>query len=187
MKFTNNKEPVPESKETLMRQLVHWFIKKQEQQLGASLDWLRELANSSLPAFFRLALVTPLGNHRKHLSRDAWHVARLVVTLHEDCGTCVQILLNLAQKDGVSAEILKAVLSDNVNALPEEIRDVHRFAWIVASGGDKPDLRERLRERYGDAAFTELALAIATSRLIPTTKRALGHAQSCSLIKLVAA
>lgn len=107
--------------------------------------------------------------------------------LNEDCGTCVQVVLNLARKDGVAADVLDAVLRDNVDALSVELRDVHRFTWIVASGNDEPEIRERLRQHYGDEAFTELALAIATSRLIPTTKRALGHAQSCSVIKLVAA
>ena len=75
-------------------------------------------------------------------------------------------MLNIAQKDGVSSDVLKAVLSDDNDALPTELRDMHRFAWIVASGHDKPELRERLRQQHGDKGFTELALAIATSRLI---------------------
>jgi alkylhydroperoxidase family enzyme len=169
-----------------MRRFIHWLLSRQEKELGASLDWMRELADTSLPALFKFALIAPLGNHRKHLPKDAWHVARLVATLHEDCGTCVQIVLNMAQKDGIAKEVLGAVLRDQNGALPEHLRDVHRFVWIVASGDDKPELRERLRSRFGDRAFAELALAIATSRLIPTTKRAMGHSQSCSLIKLAA-
>lgn len=167
-----------------MRKLINRALDKQERALGASLDWMREILRQSLPAFLKFALVTPLGTHRKHLPKNAWHVARLATTLQEDCGECVQIVVNLALKDGVEARHLEAILRGRTNVLPPELALVDEFARLICSGGDSPELRERLKLTFGEDGFLELALAIATSRLIPTTKRALGYAQSCSLVRI---
>jgi hypothetical protein len=51
----------------------------------------------------------------------------------------------------------------------------------VSENVDPTDLRERIRARHGDEGLVELALAIAAARVIPTTKRALGYATSCSV------
>lgn len=167
-----------------MQTWINFAITKQERTLGASLEWMRELARTSVAALFKFALVGPLGNHRKYLPKNAWHVARLAATQHEDCGSCVQIVVNLALKDGINGELLDAVLRTKTDSLPPELAQVHQFATTIASGQDDPELRELLRTRFGEQAFAELALAIATSRLIPTTKRALGYAQSCSLVQV---
>ncbi len=165
-----------------MRTLINYVITRQEQALGASLNWLHELARASLAAVLKFALAGPLGTHRKRLPKDAWHIARLASTQHEDCGGCVQIVVNLALRDEVRPELLEAVLRGEEEALPSELAEVYRFTETIVSGGDDPHLRESLRGRFGDEAFHELAIAIATSRLIPTTKRALGCAESCSLM-----
>ena len=167
-----------------MRKLINQAIDKQERALGASLNWMREVLRLSFAAFIKFALVAPLGNHRKRLPKDAWHVAKLSTTLQEDCGECVQITVNLALRDGVQPQILEAVLHGKIESRPRELSDVCHFAQIICAGRDDSDLRETLRQKFGDEAFMELALAIASSRLIPTTKRALGYAQSCSLVKI---
>jgi len=102
-----------------MRKFIHWLIHK-EPRLGVSLGRLRELANRSLHSFCKFAVVSLTGSQPKHLPRDAWHVARLVVALNEECGTRVQIVLNLAREDGVAIDVLQAVLTDNVDTLSAE-------------------------------------------------------------------
>ena len=100
------------------------------------------------------------------------------------CGPCVQTAVNLAKADGVPADVLRAVLDRRVNDLPEPLRDVYRFAEaVVEVSGEEEPYRARLRQVFGEAALCELALAIATCRLFPTVKRALGYATSCSLVQ----
>jgi alkylhydroperoxidase family enzyme len=163
------------------------LIRKQEKELGASLEWMRDVADTSLPALFKSALVTPFGNHRRYLPKDAWHVARLATTLTEDCGTCAQIVVNLALKDGVSPGILYAVIRGQPENLPENLRTVQQFASMIAAGQDDSALRELLLTHFRDEGIVELAIAIATSRLIPTLKRAMGHSQSCFLTGIAVA
>ena len=81
--------------------------------------------------------------------------------------------------------MVNAVLNNRPEELTPELADVHRFAKAVveASGGEE-ELRQRLRERYGEEGLVELALGIAAARVFPVTKRALGYATSCALVEV---
>jgi alkylhydroperoxidase family enzyme len=156
-----------------------------ERQLGVSLDYLRHILNTSLAAFVKFALFTPLASHRRKLPVEPYQVARLVATQHEDCGTCVQIVVNAARQEGVSADIVRAVLAGRAEALAPELSDVYHFTRaVLAASGEEGDMRERLRARYGDEGLVELALGISSARVFPTTKRALGYATSCALVEV---
>ena len=93
--------------------------------------------------------------------------------------------MNLALRDGVSAKVLRAVLDDQPDQLPADLADIFRFtqAAVSASAGEG-QLRERLRNRFGEEGLLELALAIASCRVFPITKRALGYARSCSVFPI---
>jgi alkylhydroperoxidase family enzyme len=169
----------------MLRRLVLRRLDAEERKLGGvSVEYLRHVARASLPAFFKFALFTPLAAHRRKLPADAYRLARLVAVQHEDCGTCVQIEVNLARRDNVAPELLRAALDGRFGELPPELADVCRFARAVAEQGDDVELRERLRARYGEEGLVELALGIAAARVFPTAKRALGYAASCSLVEV---
>lgn len=98
----------------------------------------------------------------------------------------MQIGINLASQDGVSDDILQAVIEQRPDDLPEPLADVYRLteAVLAKDDVDADRLRERIREHYGESGLVELALAIATCRIPATTKRVLGHAKSCRLVEL---
>lgn len=167
----------------MIRRLIQHVITRQERKLGVSLDYMRQLSQSSLSAFLKFSLAMPLCEHRRHLPREAFHLARLAATKVEDCGTCVQIVVNIARQDGVDADLLRAALKED-HALPAHLAEVMAFAKLVASGGDSEELRTKLKGVYGEAGFIELTLAITTARIFPTLKRGLGHAVSCSRVSV---
>lgn len=167
--------------------MIRWLLRRQlareEQKLGESIDYLRHILDVSVSAFLRFASIMPLANSRKTLPPEAWFVAQIVALQKEDCGTCLQIGINLARQSGVSTVLLRTVLDGKIAELPADLADVYRFAQaIVSTTHDESELREKLRERYGDRGLIELAYAIASSRVPPTVKRTLGYAQSCRLI-----
>jgi alkylhydroperoxidase family enzyme len=167
----------------MLNQLILKRLDTEERKLGASLDYLRRIMRASLAAFFKFSLFTPMSNHRKALAAAPYHVARLVATRHEDCGTCVQIAVNLARRDGVEAETLRAVLNRRPESLSPQLADVYHFTQsVVEASGEEENYRERLEKLYGERGMVELALAIASARVYPTVKRALGYAKSCSLV-----
>lgn len=173
---------------SLSRTLAHRAVAAAERKLGAPLDYLRHIADTSLPAFARFGLFMPLAQHRKHLPPAPYYLARIAAALREDCGTCVQIEVNAALAAGVDGTLVRAAAEGRTDDLPADLRDVVRFAEAVAAASDDEDLRGTLRgtlrARYGEAAFVELALGIASARVFPTTKRALGYAEACALVPL---
>ena len=84
------------------------------------------------------------------------------------------------QKSGGSNRVVL-----RVDDLPAELADVYRFAEeVVKASGEEDSYRERIRGHYGEEGLVELAMGIAFSRVFPTTKRALGYAKSCSVVRV---
>lgn len=169
----------------MIQALAMMKLNSVEKQLGMSVDYLRHIVRTSLGAFLKFVKVMPLAEYRKALPAEPYHVARIVATRDADCGTCVQIEVNLAKKDRVSNEILRAVLDQKPEALSEQLSDVYHFAEAVLNSAEDEDrLREKVRKHYGEKGLVELALAIAICRVFPVTKRALGYATSCSQVQI---
>jgi len=167
----------------MLRSLIRSRIAAAERTLGVPLEYARFILSVSLRAFFKFAKFLAVDEYRRVLPPGPFYVARIVAVRDEDCGTCVQIAVNQAKKAGVPMEHLRAVLDGNPDRLPEELGDVYRFAEaVVTRNGEEDVLRERIRLRYGDEGLIEMALAIASCRVFPITKRALGYAVSCSAV-----
>jgi alkylhydroperoxidase family enzyme len=167
--------------------MLRWLIRKRlaaaERDLGVPVDYARHILDVSLGAFLKFVKVLPLDGYRRSLPAGPYHVARLVAVRHEDCGPCVQIVVNQAKKEGVSPEVLQAALASEPDALPEDLADAYRFAEaVVTRSGDEDRLRDRIRQRHGEAGLVEMALAVAVCRIFPTVKRGLGYATSCSKV-----
>jgi alkylhydroperoxidase family enzyme len=169
----------------MLRALISKKLDAEERRLGVPLDYLRHILRVSLRSFFTFARIVPIAEHRKALPPAPYHVARLVATRAEDCGTCLQIEVNLARRDGVPAEMLRAVLERAPERLADGLADAYRFAEaVVTASGGEDEIRPRIVERWGERGLVELALGIAVARFFPATKRALGHATSCALVEI---
>lgn len=169
----------------MLRALISKKLDAEERRLGVPLDYLRHILRVSLRSFFTFAKIMPISEHRKVLPPEPYYVARMVATRDEDCGTCLQIEVNLARKDGVAEEILRAVLDRAPESLPAGLDDIYRFAeGVVGASGEEDGLRPKIVERWGERGLVELALAIAVARFFPITKRTLGHAKSCRLVEI---
>ena len=166
--------------------VLRWFLNRRldaaEKSLGVSVDYARYILRVSPRALFKLARFIPVAEYRRKLPAEPFYAARIVATRHDDCGECVQIAVNQAKLAGVSPQLLQAVLDRRLDDLPEGVADACRFAVaVVTAGGQADAVRDSLRRRFGDEALIELALTIASSRLFPAVKRALGYSESCSL------
>lgn len=167
----------------MLRRLILARIAAAEKDLGVPLEYCRYIVRVSLRASFKFAKFLAVDEYRRVLPPAPCYVARIVAVKDADCGTCVQIAVNQAKKAGVPAELLRAVLDGKLDDLPEEVRDAYRFAEaVVTASGEDDALRERIRLRYGDEGLIEMALAIASCRVFPMVKRALGYAVSCSAV-----
>jgi len=172
------------TKETdTMRLLARAAQKGAEKKFGVPADYIGQMGETSTSGFLKFLLFLPLAAHRRKLPLDLSHAARITASRHEDCGTCVQIAVNVAGKEGMSPAFLEAVLGDRPGELSEDVTLVIEFTRaVLRADGSEEALRERLESRLGPTQITELCLAIATARVFPTIKRGLGFAKSCSLV-----
>ncbi len=169
----------------MIRHLIGRKLDSAEKELGQSLDYARHILRTSLRSFLVFTKILSVSSFRRRLPVQPSHVARLVATADEECGTCLQIELDLALKDGLPASLVEAVVAGRPEALPPELADVFHFTrGVVGATGEEDALRERIRKKWGEPAFVELALAIASCRCFPIVKRALGYARSCRQVEL---
>ncbi len=165
----------------MIQAILNWQIDKTERQLGVPADEARFIASVSLSATWRLAKFVKILHSGKG-PRHALHVASLVGSMAEDCGSCVQIGVNLARQAGLPREQIAAIVERRPDDLPEELAAVYRFAEAVTLNSEEQDaFREAVRRQYGDAGLVEICIAVAMHRVFPTLKRGLGYAKSCSL------
>ncbi|MDX1906298.1 MAG: hypothetical protein SF053_04630 [Bacteroidia bacterium] len=166
--------------------MISWFITQAEKSLRVPLDYLRVIARHSLSGFIKFSLFTPLSAHRTTLAPALWHIARIRATQLEDCGTCVQITVNQALDAGIPAPLIAAVVRGEVHTLSDAQRLILNYTTAVCQQDEAValPLRETFLQQYGEAALVDLALGIATARVYPTTKRALGLAVSCARVEV---
>lgn len=166
-----------------------WFAENRiaaaEKEIGESADYMRDMYRVSRPAFWKFALFRPLSQHRRAASAEASIVAALVGSRSEDCGTCVQITVNIAGKMQVDREIIQAVLDRAPERLSTDLADVYHFAEAVVNADpNAAELSDQLKQSLGEETVVDLSLAIATSKLFPVFKRGLGYAVSCSQVQI---
>ena len=163
-----------------MSALTDVAISRAEARLGAPLDYLRTIADTSAAAFIKMAAFAPLAGHRQHAPPAVWHLARLAATRVHDCGTCVQIVVNQARADGVPAPTLQAALDGDESALTDGERLAIRFGQAVAAGDGAHDAGADVERQWGTAVRVELA--VATASVFPLLKRRLGQDVACALV-----
>lgn len=164
----------------MLKSLIRRKLDQAERDLGASVDYLRHMLDVSLGAFFKFAKIMPMASYRKVLPVDAYFVAIIVSSRHADCGTCMQVAVNMARKAGVADAAIRAVLDRDPAALREDLSDVYHFTEkVVEATYDETAFRDAVRKRYGEEGIVELALAISSAQVFPLVKRTLGYAVSC--------
>ena len=149
------------------------------------MDYARDIARTSPDTFAKLQQFRVMAKQQRHGDPAPFHLAGLATAMHDDCGECVQIHVNLARADGVRADWLRAALADRLEALPAPLADAFRLGRAVAANDPAmEEYRARLQEHYGPSLVTELAFEIAVARFYPSLKRGLGAARSCALVKV---
>lgn len=94
--------------------MIRWFVNRQmkafERSFDYDLSYAREIFEVSRRAFWHLTRITAAAGFREDVSRDAWYAAKIAATLAEDCGPCTQLVVTMAERDGMPATALRAIL-----------------------------------------------------------------------------
>lgn len=167
----------------MLKGIIERMIRKQEIATGESADFLRDMYGAAPAGFWRFALFVPMSRFRTALPLDAACAVRIAAVHAEDCGPCLQTVINLSLAAGASPEVLRAAVAGDLAAMDERTRTAFEFARAIAARDiHAEDLRPVIERWWGKAGITEIALAIASTRVFPTVKRAMGYAQACQRV-----
>ena len=167
--------------------MVKWLMRRGiaafERQWDYDASYVREMIDASPRAAWMFSRAAAIGKYRKDVPAAAWATAAITAVRHEDCGPCTQLGVSMAERAGVDAKVLRAVLTEDVAAMPEDVALAWRFTRATMAHDPSADqYRDEIVRRWGPRAVISLAFAIVASRIYPTVKYAMGHGQACSRI-----
>src|SRR5215475_7588326 len=167
--------------------MLKWLFRRGvsalERQWKYDASYVREIIDASPLAAWRFFGAARLGHYRRDVPLEAWVAAGITAVRSEDCGPCTQLGTAMAERQGVRPEILRAILTDEVAAMPDEVALAWRFTKAtLAHDPAADDYRAEILERWGRRAVVSLAFAISGSRIYPTVKYAMGHGKACTRV-----
>jgi hypothetical protein len=167
----------------MIKWLMHRGIDKFEREWKYDASYMRDLIDASPRAAWMFSRAAAIGRFRRGIPLEPWVAAGITAVRHEDCGPCTQLGVEMAERAGVSPAVLRAVLTDNPDAMPPEVALVWRFTRAtLAHDAAADEYREAIVQRWGRTALISLAFAITAGRIYPTVKYALGHGKACTRI-----
>lgn len=166
-----------------------FFARRHIDGFGAHYDYdvsyMHHMLDVSPSAFFTFTGVSKLAEHRKAVSVEAFYAAHLVGVLAEDCGPCVQLVVDMAREAGMAPAAIEAVLTRNRAAMNLDTLLGFRFADAVARRApEEDDARDAVRTQWGNLGVLDLTLSVQIGRLFPMIKAGLGFAKSCQRVQI---
>ena len=164
--------------------MIRWVLRRKitafERAWNYDAAYIHEVLAADPRALLALSKVMSLSQYHKDVPLAAYYAAKLVGTIAEDCGPCTQLLIDMAERAGVDAAVLRAVVARDPAAMPEEVALAVGFAEASLRHAPEADaLRDEVVRRWGPRGLLSLAFALTTARLYPTLKYALGHGRAC--------
>jgi hypothetical protein len=169
----------------LLKALIRNRLDAFEREHDYDMGYAREILDISTPALLKFNRLAGMAQYREDVPAEAWYAAKLVGTLAEDCGPCTQLVAGMAEREGVAAATIRAILRGQEAALPSDAALGYRFARAVLRHELEADvLRAEVVQRWGRRALVSLAYALTTARMFPTLKYAMGHGHACVRVKV---
>jgi AhpD family alkylhydroperoxidase len=167
----------------MSRWLLTKMLKWGEKQIGnVSMDFAYHLRDVAPARLWRFSFIKVVEGDRKHTPADVYHAAGMAAAMVEDCGPCVQIHVNLALKDRVAPDVLRALAARKLDKVQPDVALAFKYGEAVSQGVMADEMRDQIRAKWGEKGLIELAFAIATARFYPALKRGMGFAHTCERV-----
>lgn len=169
--------------------MVRWFLRrwidKFERTWNYDASYLREVLDADPRAMMAFSKAAAISTYRKDVPPAGFFAAALVGSMAEDCGPCTQLVVDMAQREGIDPAVLRAIVARDLAAMPYEVALALRFAEASLSHApEADDLREEVVRRFGKRGLVTLSFALVASRMYPTLKYAMGYGRSCTRVTI---
>ena len=167
----------------MIKWMLHKALGRFEREWKYDGSYMRDIIDASPRVAWLFSRAAALGQFRRDIPVEPWFAAGITAIRHEDCGPCTQLGVTMAERAGVSPAVLRAVLTDNPDAMPPDVALVWNFTQAtLAHDAAADEYRQAIVQRWGQLALISLAFAITAARIYPTVKYALGHGKACMRI-----
>jgi hypothetical protein len=169
----------------MLKAVLHAVVGRFAKRYDYDTSYMDELIDIDPAAFMAFGKVQGLGGYRK-APAAAIAAAKLVATLGEDCGPCTQIVVQMSEEDGVADNVLRAILTGDEAGMGADAALAWKFARAsLARDMEAADpLRDEIVRRWGKKGLASIALAIASARVFPSVKYAMGYGKACSKVQV---
>jgi hypothetical protein len=169
--------------------MLKWLIRRQLRAFEKAYDYdtscAREILEIDPKAMTQFGKVVGMARYHKGVSAAPLYASKIAVGLAADCGPCTQLVVTMAEREGVEPGVLRAILGGDERAMPDDVALAYRFTRAVLARDPEADaLREQVLGRWGPKGLVSLAFAIAAGGVFPNVKYAMGHGRTCSRVKV---
>jgi hypothetical protein len=169
--------------------MLKWFMKRKLRSFGDAFgydtSYGAELIDLDVAAGLAFSRLSKAAAYRADAPAAAWYAAKIVATMSEDCGPCVQLGVAMAGRAGVPDSDLRAIIVGDVAGMSAEASLGYRFSKaLLARSTELDDLRAEIVRRWGRRALAAISIGIVATRTFPALKWALGHGQSCYAVEI---
>lgn len=158
-------------RKTIARKMIQQFADRYDYNA----DYMSHMLEEAEDSLYRFNHLNDIASYRKVLPAEAHATGKMMGMLHEDCGPCTQLTIQMAEEAGVAADQLEAVVLHRTADMSEDVLLVFTFALaLTRQTAGLADARDAVRAKWGEAGVIEATLATQAGRLYPMVKRGLG-------------
>ena len=164
--------------------MIRWLLRRKIAAFARAWNYdsayMHAVLDADPRALMAFAKVMGLSQYHKDVPLTAYYAAKIVGTMAEDCGPCTQLVIDMAERAGVDAAALRALVGRERSAMPDDMALAARFADASLRHAPEADaLRDEVVRRWGQRGLVSLSFALTAARIFPTLKYALGHGRAC--------
>lgn len=173
---------------SILNGVVKWLLVRKVAQFERDnhydMTYARTILDANPAALLTLHRAGGMAQYRGPLSPAAHFGAKLVASLHDDCGPCLQLGVTMALRAGVSNDVVTHVLCNEPTG-DQDVDLVVSFSKAVLSKStNEGELREQVLQRFGRDGLTAIGLSIAGVRIYPMLKAVLGYAECYPAVRV---
>jgi hypothetical protein len=170
--------------------MLKYIYKKKMREFGEEYDYdmsyMEELVDIYPEKASYYVKAMPLASHNGHLPQELYHAIKMRSMQLADCGPCLKLSMTMAERSGLSKEMIGAVLTGDLVGMPRYIQLGWHYAEAVINRTDK--MEEYTREieiEFGKRGLWDASLAVVYGQFYPILKRGLGIAQVCAPVSVL--
>lgn len=163
----------------MFRPVLRWLGRRYQSRLGVETPYFDEVVEHAPGALLPIVGFMPSVSYGRCLPPTVLHMVRLGATMASDCGTCLEIAVNLAVRDGVSPEAVAMAVHGPRENLDSDARLGLQFGKRLGGALDVPAERAALLDRFGPRGPIEASIAVAGALTFPAVQRGMGFSRSC--------